>query len=543
MTLIKKNVLSINVYFIISTLISFIVLIPLLTVFLGFFGDTTEYFTIIKNTFLTEYIVNSLSILFGVLLLTFFYGFLAAYLVSFFDFPWVKFFKWGLILSFAVPAYIYAYSLTAFFENYGTAYTILFNIFGEGNYNKIIPKIDGLFGSILSLSFSLFGYVYILTRSSFSNQSQNLFDVGKNLGFSKIKIFTGIVIPSARPALVAGMSLVAMESLSDFGAVSFFSVSTLTTGIYDSWISFDDLTSANRLSSFLIIFIIIFFLIENFSRNKAKYHNQTRGGFRERKKIKLNGSKAFFAWSFCMLLFSLSFLFPTVQMLYWTITYPIYVQEINFIELTMNTFFLVSIASIILLIFSFLTNFSNRVVNNSFINYITFFSISGYAMPGIILAISLLTFFSWLSEFFGLNIKTLFIGSSFGLFLAYFVRFYSISFNAIKSNYIKINKSIDESAYLIGYSKLSTFFNIHLPFLRKSCFLIIILIAIEIMKELPITLILRPFNFETFATKAFSYASQDLLEAAALPSLCLIIFLTLFIIISSKYFLIDNKVD
>ena len=164
-----------------------------------------------------------------------------AYLVSFFKFPFSDFFKWALILSFAVPPYIYAYSLTAFFDNYGIAYTILTNLFGEGEYNKIIPKVNGMFGATLSMTFSLFAYVFILSRASFLYQSQNLIDLGKNLGFSRFKSFFNIILPAARPAIVAGLSLVAMETLAEFGAVDFFSINTLTTGIYNSWIAFDDL--------------------------------------------------------------------------------------------------------------------------------------------------------------------------------------------------------------------------------------------------------------------------------------------------------------
>ena len=173
-------------------------------------------------------------------------------------FPGSSFFTWALILSFAVPGYIYAYSLTAFFENYGSAYAILKNLFGDGNYNQSIPKFDGMFGAILSISFSLFAYVYILTRASFLYQSQNLIDLGKNLGFSKFKSFYKIILPSARPAIVAGLSLVAMETLAEFGAVDFFSINTLTTGIYNSWIAFDDLAFANRLSFFLLLFILLY---------------------------------------------------------------------------------------------------------------------------------------------------------------------------------------------------------------------------------------------------------------------------------------------
>ena len=268
---------QINVWHISSFLISFVVIIPILTVAFSFFEETSNYYEILKETFLLDYILDSFFLLFGVLFLTLIFGVGSAYLVSFFNFPGSDFFKWAMILSFAVPPYIYAYSITAFFENYGTAYSILVNLFGEANYNKSIPKFDGMLGAILSLSFSLFAYVYILTRASFLYQSQNLIDLGRNLGFSKIKSFFTIILPSARPAIIAGLSLVSMETLAEFGAVDFFSINTLTTGIYNSWITFDDLAFANQISFFLLLFIFALFILENLSRKKAKYHSNLSG--------------------------------------------------------------------------------------------------------------------------------------------------------------------------------------------------------------------------------------------------------------------------
>ncbi len=242
-----------NIWFVSSLLVSIFVIIPIVTVFTSFFEDTSNYYELLKNTFLVEYILNSSILLLCVLILTFLLGTGSAYIVSFFKFPFCDFFKWSLILSFAVPPYIYAYSLTAFFENYGTAYSILKNLFGDANYNQSIPKFDGMLGAILSISFSLFAYVYILARASFLYQSQNLIDLGKNLGFSKFKSLYKIILPAARPAIIAGLSLVAMETLAEFGAVDFFSINTLTTGIYNSWIAFDDLAFANRISFFFVI--------------------------------------------------------------------------------------------------------------------------------------------------------------------------------------------------------------------------------------------------------------------------------------------------
>ena len=537
--------MRINFWYISSFFISVFVLIPILTVFSSFFENTSNYYQVLKDTFLVEYILNSLILLFSVLILTFLIGTGSAYLVSFFEFPFSNFFKWALILSFAVPPYIYAYSLTAFFENYGTAFTILKSLFGEANYNQSIPKFDGLFGAILSISFSLYAYVYVLARASFLYQPQNLIDLGKNLGFTKFKTLYSIILPAARPAIVAGLSLVAMETLAEFGAVDFFSINTLTTGIYNSWIAFDDLAFANQLSFFLLLFIFALFILENFSRKKAKYHMNSRGGFKQKQKIKLSGGKSLMAFAFCFLVFFLSFLFPLIQMMYWTIKFPENLIDLQITKLLINTLYLVVLSSLFLIIFALISNYGNRVNKDKTLNILSTLSISGYAIPGVILAVAFITFIAWFDEsviktYGFLSIKKVFIGSILGLVIVYFIRFYSLAFNGIKSGYEKINISVDESSYLLGYSKRKTFMNIHIPFLRNSLLFVFILISLEIIRELPITLILRPFNFETFATTAYISASEDLLEAAAVPSLFLILIATSFIIVTSKYILRDN---
>jgi len=229
-------------------------------------------------------------------------------------------------------------------------------------------------------------------------------------------------------------------------------------------------------------------------------------------------------------------------MLYWTIIFPKHLIDLNIIQLFLNTILLVFLSSFILISLAFISNYGNRVSKSKALEALTTFSISGYAMPGIILAVAFITFISWFdNNIIGLfeirTIKPIFIGSILGLVLVYFIRFYSLAYNGIKSGYLKINYSIDESSYLLGYSKFKTFTDIHIPYLKNSIFLIGILIAIEILKELPITLIMRPFNFETFATTAYVFASQDLLEAAAAPSLFLIAIASVFILVVSRYIL------
>ncbi len=530
-----------NIWFFGSLIVASMVAMPIVTVFFSFFTETSDYIYLLKDTFLFEYIFNSITILFFVIFLTFILGIFSAYFVSFYDFPLSNFFSWALILSFAVPGYIYAFSIIAFFENYGTAFSLLTFLFGESNYNPIIPKIDGLFGAIVSISFSLFPYVYVLTRASFYYQSNNYIEVGKNLGLSSNETFFRIVLPSARPAIIAGLALVSMECLSDFGTVSFFSVNTLTTGIYNSWLSFDDLNTANQISFILLIFILLLFSIEIYSRKEARYHQPGRG-FKPITKIKLAGKKSLIPVLICTFIFLLSFIFPVSQMIYWTVKFPKYIQDIDIFKINLNTLILVGLASAFIVTISLFINYGSRISKSRILNYITTFSISGYAIPGVILAVAFITFFSNLSDFLTKNFdfkssKTLFIGSIFGLILAYFIRFFSLSFNGIKSSYEKINNSIDESAYLLGYSKFNTFLKIHVPYLSTNIILIVLLISLEVIKELPMTMILRPFNFETFATQAYIYASQDLLEAAALPSLFLIFWSTILILLSSRYIL------
>ena len=523
-----------NFWLISSLIISSIVCIPLIVISTSFFGEISGYYKLLKDTYLYLYIFNTLALLAGVLVLTFIFGVGSAYLVSFYKFPGSTFFTWALILSFAVPGYIYAYSLTAFFEYFGNLYSILKFIFGEGNYNDYIPRIDSLLGSIFSISFSLFVYVYLITRSCFVYQSQSQIDAGKNMGFSNYQIFKRILLPLARPGIVAGLSLVAMECVSDFGTVAFFNVQSLTTAIYDSWIIFDDINTAYQLSFFLIIFIFIFFGIEKKSRNRSRFSIPSRG-YRTIEKIELNGKIKWLAFAILSTLFFFSFVFPVSQMLFWILKFPNNLNFVNLLGLTLNTLQLVLFTTIILILLSFITNYGMRVSESKFLNLVTSFSVSGYAIPGIILAVTLLGFISFASNYFDTDtFKILFIGTVFGLIVAYCVRFYSLAINGIKTGYEKLNKSLDDVSYLMGNSKLGTFLHVHFPFLKQNLILIAMLVSIDILKELPLTLILRPYNFETFATQAYVFASQDMLEFTAGPSLFLIFFATLIILISKK---------
>ncbi len=532
---------SINLWLISSICISLLVAIPIFVIFSGFFGETSGYLALLRETFLLKYILNTAFLLLGVLFLTFIFGVGIAYFVSFYTFPGSQFFTWAIILSFAVPGYIYAYSLTAFFENYGTLFSLLTFLFGEANYNTYIPRVDSLLGSIFSISFSLFVYVYLLTRALFGYQSQNMIDAGRNMGFSSYNILKKIILPSAKPGIVAGLSLVAMECISDFGTVEFFNVETLTTAIYDSWITFEDLNTANMLSFYLLIFILVFFYLERLSRNRSRFNIPSKG-FSKIEKTKLVGRKAFFVFIFCFLIFFLSFVFPLLQMIYWLIKFPKSFDLSLIFNLSLNSITLIAITCSALIFLSFVVNYGIRITDNRYLKALTNFSISGYAIPGVILSVTVLTFASYadqlLTNYLSISgFKTLIIGTIFGLVVAYFIRFFSLAVNGIRSGYEKLNYSLDDASYLMGYSKIGTFTKVHIPFLKNNLILIFMLLSIDLIKELPITLILRPYNFETFATQAYNFASQDMLEYTALPSLFLIFFASFFILVSKKQIL------
>ena len=524
-----------------AVVISLILLAPIFFIVMGNFSGTKEYLNFFSNSDLTEYTKNSFVILSAVLTITLVIGVSLAYIVTFFIFPFSNFFKYSLLLSFAIPPYIYAYTLSAFFEDYGIAFFILSALISEELANKILPNIGPLLGSVISLSLTLFGYIFILTRSAFINQSRNHIEVGKSLGFSNYDIFFKVILPSSRPAIFIGLSLVGMETLADFGTVTFFGVSTFTTGIYNSWFIFDDLKTANFLSFFLLFFILFFFVIESYSRKNIRFHNPSNSSKEEVRKISLNHSKGLLAFLFCFFIFFISFLFPLFQMIYWSINFNDFFQFSEIIKLNVDSIKLIFLTSITIILLSFFVNFGIRILDSKFLKFFSSLSISGYAIPGIVISVAIISLISSVDEFLNTNMKNYFIGSLLGLVFGYCIRFYSISFNTIKTVYLKINKSIDESAFLLGFNKFKVLKNIHFPILKKNFAFAFILISIEIIKELPITLILRPFNFETFSTKAFNMASSDLIEGAAIPSLFIILWSSLLIILSIKFFLRDQK--
>ena len=318
----------------------------------------------LDGKFLFEYIRNSFDILFFVIILTSIFGIIPSFLISFFRFWGVNFFKYALILSLAIPPYIFGYSLSSFFENYGTAYSLL-KFFSPNIGNNLTLNLSAKTMTIISLSFSLFGYIYLLSMTTVNNQLSNYIEMSKTLGISKFRMIKTIIFPLTRPAIFIGISLVAMETLSDFGTASFFGISTLTTGIYNSWFIFDDIQTSNLLSIVLLSFILCLFYIENNFEKKKKFHDSSI----TLKKIKPKNLKGFYnllAFLICFLIFFISFIFPVLQMIYWSIIHSNYFNNFDLLALNLNSLFLILTTSSILLSFAFLCNFGNRLLKNNF---------------------------------------------------------------------------------------------------------------------------------------------------------------------------------
>ena len=524
---------KINIWFLSSLLISMIVAIPIVTVFTSFFEPTGEYLSIVKNTFLFEYISNSIILVIGVLITTFVIGVGSAYLVSFYKFPGVNFFKWFLILSFAVPAYIYAYSLTAFFENYGTAFSIMKNLFGDGNYNTVLPKFDGMLGAIISISFSLFGYVYVLTRTSFHYQSQNLLELGKNLGFSTKKTFFNIILPSARPAIIAGLSLVAMETLSDFGAVDHFAIETFTTGIFRTWYGLYDLQTAMQLASLLLITVGIFYILEKNSRGDGIY-TSSNSTFSPNKEEVLSGFRAFFAFSICLLPIFIGFILPILELSLWAFEVNIAFFNEKFFKNSINTFTLSIGTGLICAGLALVINFSLRFKPSKLIKRLSSLLSIGYAVPGLILAVGMVQLMVGLDNLIFSNLDIVLTGSIFGLLVAYIIKTYALANSSIESGYERISNSIDDSSRILGSTSWVILFNIHTPLMKTALLTSVLLVMSDVVKELPATLILRPFNFETLAVSTYIYASEERMLQAATPAIAIVLVGLIPIIFLSK---------
>ena len=500
-----------------------IFLAPILIILSSIFSDYSDNWEHIYNYVLIDYVINSIVLVSGVSVLVMAIGSVTAWVVTNYNFFGKKFFEWGLILPLAIPPYILAYTFTGLFDSYGTANEIARDLFNLQQSAVLFPNIRNIYGAIIVFAFTLYPYVYLICRTAFLNQSKSMFEVGRTLGLSQTLVFFRLALPLVRPALIAGTMIVAMETLSDFGAVDHFAVSTFTTGIFRTWYGMYDLTTAMQLASMLLIFITFCLIIERTSRRNASY-DSVSSNFKPSPVQKLDSLKSFACFLVCFLPIFIGFLLPILEILNWALSFNSGFFDKQFLSISSNTILLSVTSAILCTFIAMMINFSIRYKNSPLLKFINPFLNVGYAVPGLILAVGIVQLFVFVDSKLLISLEGYFLtGSIFGLIFAYVIKSYALANSTYEAGYQKINKAIDDSARVLKSGGFNLLYRVHFPILKTSFFTSILLVTSEVVKELPATLILRPFNFETLAVSTYIYASEERMIEAAAPATAIIL--------------------
>ena len=512
-----------SVWYAIPILILILFLAPILVILSSVFSDYSENWQHIYNYVLADYVINSIILVAGVSVLVMTIGTVTAWIVTNYSFFGKKFFEWGLILPLAIPPYILAYTFTGLFDSYGTVNEIARNLFNLQANVMVFPNIRNIYGAIIVFSFTLYPYVYLICRTAFLNQSRSMFEVGRTLGLSNTSIFFRLALPLVRPALIAGTMIVAMETLSDFGAVDHFAVSTFTTGIFRTWYGMYDLTTAMQLASMLLIFITFCLIIERISRKNANY-STIASNYKPTPVKSLPPISSMACFFVCFLPLFIGFILPILEILNWTLSWNSGFLNKQFFSISINTILLSILSAILCTFIAMIINFSIRYKNSFTLKFINPFLNIGYAVPGLILAVGIVQLFVFLDNNVLNSFEEYFLTGSFvGLIFAYIIKSYALANSTYEAGYQKISTVLDDSARILKSKGFNLLFRVHFPILKTSFYTSILLVMSEVVKELPATLILRPFNFETLAVSTYIYASEERMIEAAAPAIAIVL--------------------
>ncbi|MGL5883212.1 ABC transporter permease [Synechococcus elongatus] len=510
--------------------LALLVAAPILVILASLFTQKSEIWAHLASTVLPEYVRHSLALLFGVGFGVAVIGTATAWLVTACRFPGSRWLQWGLLLPLATPTYLLAYTLSEFLDYYGPVQGLLRQTFGWSNSQDYwFPEIRSLPGAIALFSLTLYPYVYLLARSSFLEQSHCTIEAARSLGCSPWKSFWRVALPLARPAIAAGMALALMETLNDFGAVQYLGVNTFTTGIYRTWLGLGDRPAATQLSAVLLLFIAVLLLLEWASRRQARFY-ESGSRYAEAPVYQLRGWRALIAAIACLLPVLLGLVLPVGILLELVLNYSEEASNNNFWDLTRNSLMLAGITAVLATLLGLIVSYGQRLQKSWPIQLAVRTASLGYAIPGSVLAVGILLALggldqglTGLSDRFGGTEPILLTGTLVGLVFAYLVRFLAIAFSGIESSLTKIRPSFDEAARSLGESSSGVLRRIHLPLLSGGLLSVSMLVFVDVMKELPATLVMRPFNFDTLAVRVYQYASDERLAEAALPALMILV--------------------
>lgn len=509
-----------------AIVILLLVFTPIFTILIKLFDPPGEHWKHIASNLLSGYFSNSLILLLGVGIFTFIIGVSMAWLVSIYEFPGRKYFEWLLILPLAFPAYMMGYSYVGILEYTGPVQAFLRNNF-DIHFTGPMVDIMNMPGAIFILSISLFPYVYVICRASFSTQSNVFQEAALLLGSNRWRVFTRVALPMARPAIAGGLALVGMEVLNDYGTVKYFGVDTFTSGIFRAWFSFGDVSTAIYLSGILTLIVLALLIIENLQRGKRSWNARNASS---KPGIRLFPERKIIAWLFtglCFLVLLVSFIFPLAQLFYWVALTWREVIDSQFITLILRSFSLAAGAAVVIAALSIFLLYTVRLSPLKWTRHITRGAALGYAIPGAVIAVGVMIpaiqvdrFLIWITSG---KVGLILSGSVFILIFAYIVRFMAVGYNAIDAGFQKTGAAVNEVARSLGASPMRTLWKIDLPLIKNSIAGAILLAFVDIMKELPLTLILRPFNFHTLATKAFDMATNEMIAESANASLIVVL--------------------
>lgn len=504
--------------------------LPLLTVFSFVLEPPSANWEHLAATVLNRYISNSLWLMFGVSVGALLLGVSSAWLTSMCEFPGRRWFEWSLLLPLAMPAYIIAYTYTGMLDFAGPIQTALRDAFGWRYGEYWFPEIRSLGGAITMLSLVLYPYVYLLARAAFLEQSTCVLEVSRSLGNGPWRTFFKVALPLARPAIIAGLSLVLMETLADYGTVQYFGVDTFTTGIFRTWFGLDDVSAAAQLASLLMLFVFALILLERWSRRKARYHaNSNRHG--ELPRYPLTGMGRYAAILACALPLLFGFLLPSGQLLVWAAQTADKMLDADFFGLIANTLLLAGITALLALLLALFIAYGKRLHPVWPVRIAVRLAALGYAVPGTVIAVGIIIplaaldnqLDAWLRASFGMSSGLLLSGTLVALIFAYLVRFLAVSIQTVEAGLDKVKPSMEEAARSLGHRPGEILRSIHIPILRGSLLTAVLLVFVDVMKELPATLILRPFNFNTLAVRAYELASDERLADAASAALAIVV--------------------
>ena len=512
-----------------APLLAFIVALPVLIIVASVFGSGSgATWGHLWNTVLADYVVNSLVLMLGVGTLTLILGVPAAWYTAVCEFPGRRLFIWLLPLPLAFPAYIIAYTYTGLLDYPGPVQSFIRDITGWGHGDYWFPPIRSLGGAIVMLGLVLYPYVFLLARAAFLERSAATLEVSRTLGYGVRQSFFRLAIPLARPAIATGVSLALMETLADYGTVQYFGVSTFTTGIFRTFYGFDDITAASQLSAALLLFVVLLIFMERYSRRRARY--DAGGPARHEHRIRLTGGHAVWAWVSCTVPVLLGFVLPGAVLLKWAV-YDAAWDGSSFLALIWNSFYLALLAAVIAVACALVLGYARRNRNTKLVRVSLGVSGLGYAIPGAIVAIGVIVPLAWLdhrlidlvNSVTGGQIGLVLSGSIVALLFAYTVRFLAISLGAVQSGLDKIKPSLDHATRSLGRKPIQVLAEIHVPLMRSTVLTALLIVFVDVMKELPATLILRPFDFNTLAVRAYELASDERLADAAVPSIMIVL--------------------